>query len=387
MLAPTPVDATEGSPILTALRLILKFEMSTFEQAMMRKMSPAAAIARLGRRRADGFTLIELLVVIAIIGVLVSLLLPAVQGAREAGRRTACQNNLRQLGVAIHNFENTRKHFPPHGSTVGMTAGSAPWSGHALVLPFLEGDTLFRKIDFTKPYSNQANKDLFPPNGVATVRVDVLQCPSDLNSKPRFTSSGVPEHYPLCYGMNVGSFLVHDPVTKKDGGGAFGLDSKFRTAAFQDGLSKTLAMAEVKAFTPRFHDAGQPSSPTAIPAAPVDVVSTLAVTDTGWSAENGHTEWVCGRAIHNGFTTTFAPNTLVAHERDGRTYDIDVSSLREGNSSNAPTYAAVTSRSHHAGSVGALFLDGSVRGIGSTIDRGAWQALGTRAGADTTGDY
>ena len=105
------------------------------------------------------------------------------------------------------------------------------------------------------------------------------------------------------------------------------------------------------------------------------------------AAENGHTEWVCGRAIHNGVTTTFPPNTLVAHERDGRTYDIDVSSLREGNSSNTPTYAVVTSRSHHAGSVGTLFLDGSVRSIGSMIDRSTWQALGTRAGAETPGDY
>lgn len=352
-----------------------------------RRSAAANAASSVNHTPSAGFTLVELLVVIAIIGALVSLLLPAVQSAREAARRSACQNNLRQLGLAMHNFENSRKYFPPYGSTLGMAAGSAPWSGHALVLPFLEGDTLFRKIDFTKPYSNQANKDLFPPNGVATVRVDVLQCPSDTNSKTRFTSSGVPEHYPLCYGMNVGVFLVHDPVNKKDGGGAFGLDSKFRAAAFLDGLSKTLAMAEVKAFTPRYHDAGQPSSPAASPASPADVVSTLAVSDTGWSAENGHTEWVCGRAIHNGFTTTFAPNTSVPHDRDGRTYDIDVSSLREGNSSNAPTYAVVTSRSHHSGSVGALFLDGAVRAIGSTIDRGTWQALGTRAGAELTGDY
>lgn len=369
--------------------ILIFWKATEFRKSGMRKTSIHAFPGISSPR--SGFSLVELLVVIAIIGVLVGLLLPAVQGAREAGRRSACQNNLRQLGLAMHNFENSRKHFPPHGSTLGMSAGSAPWSGHALVLPFLEGDTLFRKIDFTKPYSNQANKDLFPPNGVATVRVDVLQCPSDPNSKPRFTSSGVPEHYPLCYGMNVGSFLVHDPATKADGGGAFGLDSKLRAAAFPDGLSKTLALAEVKAFTPRFHDAGQPASPTAIPATPADVVSTLAVTDTGWSAENGHTEWVCGRAIHNGVTTTFPPNTLVAHERDGRTYDIDVSSLREGiqdpNRPNAPTYAVVTSRSHHAGSVGTLFLDGSVRSIGSMIHRSTWQALGTRAGAETPGDY
>jgi len=337
--------------------------------------------------RSAAFTLVELLVVIAIIGTLVGMLLPAVQGAREAARRSACQNNMRQLGLAMHNFENGRRYFPPSGSTERMAAGSAPWSGHALILPFLDGDTLFRKIDFTKPYSHADNKNLFPPNGVATVRVDVLQCPSDRNSKPRFTSAGVPEHYPLCYGMNVGKFLVYNPATKGDGGGAFTVDSKFRAGMFSDGLSKTIAMAEVKAFTPRFHDAGQPT-PSTPPSTPGDVMSTLAVSDTGWSAENGHTEWVCGRAIHNGVTTTFPPNTAVPYERDGTTYDIDVTSLREGNNSNTPTYAVVTARSHHSDIVNTMLLDGSVRPIASDVDATTWQALGSRAGGEAiTGDY
>ena len=338
--------------------------------------------------RSAAFTLVELLVVIAIIGTLVGMLLPAVQGAREAARRSACQNNLRQLGLAMHNFENGRRYFPPSGSTDRMDPGSAPWSGHALILPFLEGETLFRKIDFTKPYSHADNKNLFPPNGVATVRVDVLQCPSDRNSKPRFTSAGVPEHYPLCYGINVGNFLVYDPGTKTDGGGASTINSKFRASMFSDGLSKTIAMAEVKAFTPRFHDAGQPSAPFLPPATPAAVVTTLGVSDTGWSAENGHTEWVCGRAIHNGVTTTFPPNTLVPHERDGMTYDIDVSSIREGNNSNAPTYAVITARSHHSGIVNSLLMDGSVRAIASDVDAPTWKALGSRAGGETiSGDY
>ena len=97
----------------------------------------------------SGFTLIELLVVIAIIGALVGLLLPAVQAARETARRSSCQNNLRQLGLALHNFENAKKAFPPSAASTGT--GNAPWSGQSLLLPYVEGDTIFKKIDFSQP--------------------------------------------------------------------------------------------------------------------------------------------------------------------------------------------------------------------------------------------
>ncbi len=352
------------------------------------ELPDAAAETRTHR---SGFTLVELLVVIAIIGTLVGMLLPAVQGAREAARRSACQNNMRQLGLAMHNYENARRHFPPAGSTVGLGIGKSPWSGQALILPFLEEDNVFKKIDFSKPYGEQ-DSSLFPSGSVATLRVDVLQCPSDRNSKARIAESGaragLPEHHSLSYGMNSGHFLVNDPrpTSRADGGAAFALDSKFRASMFTDGLSKTIALAEVKAFTPRFQDADQPPTPAA-PTAPADVRTSLS--GGSWHAQFGHTEWVCGRAIHTGFTTTFPPNTAVPYvHTDGQTYDIDVTTVRENATSTTPTYAVVTSRSHHSGVVGTLMLDGSVRSATSDIDAATWRALGSRAGGEAiTGEY
>src|SRR5262245_268971 len=116
-------------------------------------------------RRSRGFTLIELLVVIAIIGILISLLLPAVQAARESGRRTSCSNNLHQLGLALQLHHDTRQFFPP-GTTNGM-------SQHALLLPFMELSVLSDKIDWNVPYNDPAN-DL-----VRTTIVPSFLCPSD----------------------------------------------------------------------------------------------------------------------------------------------------------------------------------------------------------------
>ena len=107
-----------------------------------------------------------------------------------------------------------------------------------------------------------------------------------------------------------------------------------------------------------------------------------------FSTDGGHTEWVCGRTLHNGFTTAFPPNTVVPYSHsDGRQYDVDICSSREGRNSTA-TYAAVTSRSHHAGVVSSALMDGSVRTIANSIDGSLWKALSTRSGGETvTGDY
>lgn len=336
----------------------------------------------------QGFSLVELLVVIAIIGVLVGLLLPAVQGAREAARRSACQNNLRQLGVALHNFENAQRAFPPSGLEVVVSGSQQPpWSGQALLLPYLEGDTLFRKIDFSQPYSSGSNMGLFPPNGVAAVRIDTLVCPGETKATAMLDANGTPKHFPLNYGLNVGPYLVLDASTasRADGGGGFVPFRKLRTSAYVDGLTKTLALAEVKAKTPRAQEiTGMPSSAPTSPAA----AGALAA-GGAFGAESGHTEWVCGRSLHIGFTTTFPPNTVVPYTHsDGREYDVDVCGPREGSAATAVTRAVVTSRSHHRDMVNAAMMDGSVRSIGSGIDATTWQALGTRAGGEVIGgDY
>jgi len=325
-----------------------------------------------------GFTLVELLVVIAIIATLVGVLLPAVQAAREAARRMACQNNLRQLGLAVLNHENTRRSFPPSAQAVAE-AGKAPWSGQALLLPFMEGDSLFKRIDFTKPYSDQVNKDLFPPNGVAAQRVDSFVCPSEPNARPVLDSATqLPKYFPLNYALNTGGYFVYDPAGKTAGNGAFAPFTRLKPASFADGLSRTLAMAEVKAFTPRCQDVA--ALPTTAPDTPAAIAALMG---PNWSADGGHTEWVCGRTLHIGFTTTFPPNTVVPYERDGKIHDVDISSIREGVVPAGPTYAVATSRSHHAGGVNASFMDASVRMVQAEIDPATWKALGSRAGGES----
>ncbi len=326
-----------------------------------------------------GFTLVELLVVIAIIGTLIGLLLPAVQAAREAARRSSCQNNLRQLTLAALNFESAKQYFPPSAQAVAE-AGKAPWSGQSLMLPFMEGDTLFKRIDFTKPYGDQVNKDLFPPNGVAALRIETLQCPSETNARPVLDSATqLPKHYPLNYGLNVGEYLVYNPASGSGGTGSFSPFTRLKAGQFTDGMSKTLAMSEVKAFTPRSQDVSSSSMPQATPATPAEIAPLMG---PNWSVDSGHTEWVCGRALHIGFTTTFPPNTMVPYERDGKTYDVDISSTREGVTPAASTYAVVTSRSHHSGIVNCSFMDGSVRPVTSEINAATWKAIGTRAGGE-----
>lgn len=329
------------------------------------------------RRRADGFTLVELLVVIAIIGILVGLLLPAVQAAREAARRMSCQNNLKQLGLALHNYESTFQSFPPSAITVGGAAAQ-PWSGQSFLLPFLEGNNTYERINFSAGYHQPANTTPFPPFGIAPTRINVLMCPSEINDRVRLNAtSGVPEHYPLNYLLNMGEYLIYHPVTRADGGGAFSPNAKRKAASFTDGLSNTIALAEGKAYNPRIHDSVLPTTPPVSPEAVSPSVS-----GGSWSPTSGHTEWVCGRAIHCGFTTTFTPNTLVPHVVDGTTYDFDVTSSREGRNQVDPTYAVITSRSYHPGLVNVTLMDGSVRTMSSTIDLRTWRGLGTRAGRE-----
>jgi prepilin-type N-terminal cleavage/methylation domain-containing protein len=330
----------------------------------------------------SAFTLVELLVVIAIIGILVGLLLPAVQSAREAARRMSCQNNIKQLGLALHNYESTYKMFPPSSVATGGSA-SQPWSGVSFMLPYLEGNSTFQLINFSTGYHDGANKANFPPNGVAAVRVPMLLCPSEPEDRPRLnTTTNLPEHYPLNYVLNVGRYLVYNPVNQADGGGAFAVNAKIKPANFLDGLSNTLAFAEVKAYQPRWHDS---TLPTTLPTSPDAVAATMS--GGAWSENSGHTEWVCGRAIHTGFTTTFTPNTRVPYTTAGRTFDIDVSSSREGRNTTDATYAVITPRGYHVGMVHVGLMDGSVRGVTNSINLDTWRSLGSRAGREVTSEY
>jgi prepilin-type N-terminal cleavage/methylation domain-containing protein len=331
-----------------------------------------------------GFTLIELLVVIAIIAILISLLLPAVQQAREAARRSQCKNNLKQLGLALHNYHDSFTVFPPSGVVDPTLTSQQPWSAQAFVLPYLDGSTVYNRINFSVGYHHASNTSAYPPFGPAATRVPVLLCPSDVNDRARINSgTGVAEHYPINYAINVGRYLVYNPATGQSGTGAFAPNGRIAARDFTDGMSNTLGLAEVKGFTPRVHDA---TGVATEPALPTDV-SAGYTTGGAFSANSGHTEWVCGRAIHGGFTTVFTPNTVVPHVSGGISYDIDVSSNREGTHATNPTYGIITSRSYHEGIVQVMLMDGSVRTVSENISIDVWRNVGTRAGGEVTGEF
>jgi prepilin-type processing-associated H-X9-DG protein len=312
-------------------------------------------------------------VVIAIIAILVGLLLPAVQKVREAAARVKCQNNLKQLGLALHNHEVTLGAFPTLGDY--QSSGSTVyWSVQTRLLPYCEQVNLQRLINFTQPISTQPQ--------VAKVRVPYLLCPSEPNDRERPDGSFV--HYPLNYGANAGLWHTYQPPTGV-GTGVFVVNRATRPSDLTDGTSNTLGMAEVKAFTPYWRDGGSPAAPgVAAPNTPAELSAYFA---GEFKVDSGHTEWVDARVHQTGFTTTFPPNTAVPYSAGGVAYDVDFNSLREGRSATGPTYAAVTSRSHHTGGVNVLLMDGSVRFVANGMTAATWRALGTRSGGEVVGDF
>jgi prepilin-type N-terminal cleavage/methylation domain-containing protein len=371
-----------------------------------------------------GFTLIELLVVIVIIGILIALLIPGIQAARNAARNNQSKNNLKQITLAVTNFEAARGHFPPSwqrptdpASIAAAAPNIAGWSTHALILPYLEQSPVANRIDYSRNYTDIVNDGTthatidgnFLP--LSAVRIPTYLSPAEPRDETRF-ESGVPRHYPLNYAINSGIWFVWDPLTKAGGPGFAYPDSKLLASKFSDGLSYTMCFAEVKAWQPYFRNKGETNanldaiwSPNQVvpmgytnnmqvpvTAATICALGGGAGGDATIKTNTGHTEWTDGRVHQIGFTTLFPPNAKVNCTAGGVAYDIDWTNWQEGKNLNNTTaddystYAAVTARSYFPGIVNVSMADGSVRAINDNINLAVWRALSTRAGNELLPD-
>jgi prepilin-type N-terminal cleavage/methylation domain-containing protein len=343
----------------------------------------------LALRPRRGFTLIELLVVIAIIAVLIALLLPAIQQAREAARRTQCANNLKQIGLALQNYMDNFGALPPSATAYQPTPTTGlwmAWSMHGRLMPYLDRASQFDTINYAMGGATVQN---------ATARLvlgGVFVCPSD----PFSSNKRVVEGYDnVNYVANRGDWYVWGGYTQAQRPNApFFPNSSIRTRDLLDGTSKTILFSEVKARQHylRFCNSTlyQPVNSTPIPGPDADPATIPGYTSCspGEWKDTGHSEWHNGEVHHTGFTFAWTPN-----RRTGGTFasiiypDLDMQGYREQETANAPAttpgaFAAITARSFHPGGVHATSADGSVRFIQDAIDGRIWRAFGTPAGND-----
>ncbi len=313
-----------------------------------------SGISSAQRGAKDGFTLIELLVVIAIIGVLIALLLPAVQSAREAARRAQCSNNLKQIGIGMHNYEGTFGAFPPgyltlpggggvHGEPDPTTLDTGPgWAYGTMLLPYIEQESLYQNVNINLPCWFEANT-----TGVRT-SLEMFLCPSVSESSLRFEVRDQPgnvlafiarSHYVLNAGNEEPwGFQTEDHSSIADG--PFYRNSLLTVASISDGLSQTIFMGE---HSPILSDKtwvgvvpGGVVCPTpAFAFADCDFAATFVLTHSGPALGEGD-------IIH-------PPNARSCHV--------------------CQMYA------EHPGGANILLGDGSVRFIKSTINQRTWASL------------
>ncbi len=370
--------------------------------------------------RHRGFTLVELLVVIAIIAILVGLLLPAVQAAREAARRMQCSNHLKQMSLAALNYESAHRRFPPgrmapdwvrHGSarrnytnytSVRQGPGSTDWTGfrsvHCFILPFMEQGKIYNLIDFGAPSAVRMTRGGVPENtnfAAYNNAANLFICPSDPN-----TGRVVSENNYRCnFGGNspyAGALDARNNhnISATSGGfscrgnGAFTMGEALRSAAFTDGLSNTVFFSERDKGSGADLSASLPDprfDMVAMPGRPGGLVNREAMLNAcgNWSPAparfhfNSAGRWLPGSDYSNGWPFAFYSSTLYNHVAppNWQGYDCGARSAIP----DAPgEHAIVAARSTHAGGVNAGLGDGSVRFVSENVDLQIWRASGTR---------
>jgi prepilin-type N-terminal cleavage/methylation domain-containing protein/prepilin-type processing-associated H-X9-DG protein len=331
--------------------------------------------------RPRGFTLIEVLVVIAIIGVLIALLLPAVQAAREAARRIQCSNHLKQIGLALHNYVEGRSALP-FGQGPEPSQSWNGWSSLAMLLPYLEQSSVYQSLNFDVPGGSAPGT---PENttGQRTKLAGFL-CPSDVDRL------AVPEGHTNYAGCTGSDPNMNNGITSGLFGGMAGpgpyAPATIGLQDIVDGLSQTVAFGErVKGIGLYNNDQGpDPLTPPGSVLRVDGMPNNAAVVAAQCLARDPHAQgatlsglysagsfWHIGTAYGARYNHVMAPNTwsCAAEHTD--------------------QLGAHTASSRHPGVVNALFADGSVKAVKQTVNPAVWRALGTKAGAEvvSSDDY
>ena len=331
--------------------------------------------ARRRRPSPTAFTLVELLVVIAIIGVLVGLLLPAVQAARESARRTSCVNHLRQLGVAAQNHHDSKGGLPSGADSKAWpsTPNSAwtfyRWSSLAHLAPYLEEANSLGILNLSIPlYAN--NLEVTPENkpGVAQV-VPLFLCPSDLGHvvAPGFG----PTNYVACSGTGAGG------GTPFDTDGVFYVNSHTRLAEITDGTSHTALMSESILGSPKGTPLVRDPELDYKWSLSAPLSDTFCANTPQWNISDPRGfAWVSGEYRCASYNHYYAPNS--------KQPDCLGTRLGGGPQFQFSAYGWRAARSRHPGGVNVLLVDGAVRPVNEEIDPVVWRALSTRAGGEVT---
>jgi len=339
-----------------------------------------------------GFTLIELLVVIAIIAVLIALLLPAVQAAREAGRRAGCANNLKQIGLALHNYISAHGVLPP-GRVNGHVAGQGNcWGMYAQILPQLEQQAVFNAFNFNLPPDTDPTSTLAAANVTGAVTfINAFLCPTDSPPGLEVVSNGYYATHNYLVNVGSGYSVVQNPAAPLADipNGVFFENSKVGPQDMTDGTSNTVAVTETVRSIPNNTFALDPlggfvitgnnssSGPPIISDADY-AVKCLTGTPPGFQDTRG-VKWHYGAPGHSMYNHRRPPNDRRYDCRGGLPHSNRSDPLWNQLSLN------IAARSKHPGGVYSLFADGHVQFIKNSINVTVWQSVGTRNGGEVVG--